>query len=176
MRLLLSQLCFRKLCQRQTFQHAVGSRPSRLGLLLLLLLNDIRSSRCALKVVLHHLLFLDDVILTWDLHKSDILRSNSDSIRLIVDNRVILLAYGQTLRDLVEQEAKGKWILVVGVEGNVFHSHGSRYQSLVVALVTDSTLVEVALNRVSHTDAEIVLIRRACYLISYLELAYFIVL
>ena len=93
-----------------------------------------------------------------------------------MEDRVILLADCQTLRDLVEQETKRKWILVVWMEGNVFHCHRCRYQSLIIALVTDTALIEVALDRVSHANAEIMLIRRASDLISYLELAYFSVL
>ena len=62
------------------------------------------------------------------------------------------------------------------MEGNVFHSHGRRNQSLIIALITDTALVKVALDRVSHANAEVVLIRRARDLISDLELAYFIVL
>ena len=104
------------------------------------------------------------------------MRSHSYSIRLVVEDGVILLAYCQTLRDLVEQESKREWILVVRVEGNVFHGHGCRDQSLIVTLITDAALVKVALDGISHTDAEIVLIGRARYLISYLELAYLIVL
>ena len=65
---------------------------------------------------------------------------------------------------------------MVWVEGNVFHSHGCRNQSLIIALITDTALVKVALNRVCHANAEVVLIRRARDLISDLELAYFIVL
>ena len=93
-----------------------------------------------------------------------------------MEDRVVLLAYCQTLRDLVKQESEREWILVVWMEGNVFHSHRCRDQSLIVALITDTALVEVALNRISHTNAEIVLIGRTCDLISYLELAYLIVL
>ena len=60
--------------------------------------------------------------------------------------------------------------------GDIFHSHRCRNQSLIVASTSDTTLIEGALYRIGHTNAEIVLIRRACYLICYLKLAYFIAL
>ena len=93
-----------------------------------------------------------------------------------MEDWVILLTYLQTLWNLIEQKSERKRILVVWMEGDIFHSHGCRNQSLVVASISDTALVEVALYRICHTDAKIVLIRRACYLIRYLELAYFIVL
>ena len=47
---------------------------------------------------------------------------------------------------------------------------------MIIALVTNTALVKVALDRVSHADAEIVFIRRTSDLISNLKLAYFVVL